>query len=1043
MPAEINESDWIVPNGGIDESVSALRIEDKKWSSGDDAEPLPDGVRRRRGMTKSLNNPVGAVTISNDTGTDTRSLSAVTDFPAGLTPYMWFKADAITGVADGAAVTSWPDSSGNGRNLGAKGGTVTFQTNEAAGQPAVLFESNGFFGSIVGSPHSLFAMTVFHVWKRKSGATGTALNLFSNGGSTDYFQVANGGTERQWHLKSSSAPGFVADSPNTFAAGGSGDTDSESVHVMVMTNTDTLSADPSDISFHKDGVSLGVATGNDYGASDSEGTAGLQPNPSHWTQFYSYSGAASDVEGYVFEVIVFDTALSSGDRQLVEAYLSAKYAVGVAANYQFVSQGFTVGGSPITALGFQVLLKVASGSPTGTVKAAIYANSSGVPGTVVTGANFGDFTTVDVADLTAAYLLYSFTLTSLVTLSASTTYHIVLWFDGDGGTIGVEESTSGNPYAGGTEAVSPDGVNWSAVTLGDLRFRILEGLTGYLGFPITGIHEYRKSDGTVDKHMLAAGKNVYVVESGTARAVNGADLLTSDVDELYAFTNALDRAFVTNGRDLPKKYWIDGSAVERWANEGVGTPTATITATAAAGGSVPDGTYYVDWRYINLTDNIPSNSRYAGANTLSVVLGGGNNTIDIGSIPAAAVRTYDYVTHVEIYLKLSGTDTVFKFQQRVTLGTTTASITSRNSGTVLEQDYDVPPKHSIKEYALNRHFIAGIDGIPWRVGFSRLDGAEINVEAYPPLNYRDFGKGEGDEVTFLKFMPPTTMIVGFKNKIRAFDASQPEVSDVEHISDNIGVAGLRSGEVFGRTFFFLSAADDLKGFFLWNGAEVAPVPGIDTTLKSYAATRLRLASCEILSPGDGRFQIWTLITSSGSQHNRVLLWDGNLNAWSRYRLGKAAAVLGGVEEQSVKGIFLGGYDGYERQGDTGTTDDGVAITGSITMKAFTPGSPDVIKKLRFVNAALIPQTSGAISVVVGVDFGGKPSISGSLSHTGSSAGVLGVDTWDDFLLGGDTEIMSTLPIRGAGRVFQPILSGNVPWHIRGLSMGFQLTGRRS
>lgn len=38
---------------------------------------------------------------------------------------LWLKADAIKGLADGAAVTQWDDSSGNGRNF--TQGTVSKQ----------------------------------------------------------------------------------------------------------------------------------------------------------------------------------------------------------------------------------------------------------------------------------------------------------------------------------------------------------------------------------------------------------------------------------------------------------------------------------------------------------------------------------------------------------------------------------------------------------------------------------------------------------------------------------------------------------------------------------------------------------------------------------------------------------------------------------------------------------------------------------------------------------------------------------------------------
>lgn len=63
--------------------------------------------------------------------------------PAGLGA--WYQADAITGFADGAALTNWPDSSGNGRPLGpiAAPSDPTYYKTTAAklinGLPAVWF----------------------------------------------------------------------------------------------------------------------------------------------------------------------------------------------------------------------------------------------------------------------------------------------------------------------------------------------------------------------------------------------------------------------------------------------------------------------------------------------------------------------------------------------------------------------------------------------------------------------------------------------------------------------------------------------------------------------------------------------------------------------------------------------------------------------------------------------------------------------------------------------------------------------------------------
>lgn len=60
---------------------------------------------------------------------------------AGL--QLWLKADAITGVANGAALATWPDSSGNGRNAtqGTAANRPIYNTNQINGLPAVSFDA--------------------------------------------------------------------------------------------------------------------------------------------------------------------------------------------------------------------------------------------------------------------------------------------------------------------------------------------------------------------------------------------------------------------------------------------------------------------------------------------------------------------------------------------------------------------------------------------------------------------------------------------------------------------------------------------------------------------------------------------------------------------------------------------------------------------------------------------------------------------------------------------------------------------------------------
>ncbi len=66
----------IVPNGGIDETKSPQDIDPKRWTSGDNMEPMSDGVRRRLGSTaENAAKPLQLINISFEGGVDRRELT--------------------------------------------------------------------------------------------------------------------------------------------------------------------------------------------------------------------------------------------------------------------------------------------------------------------------------------------------------------------------------------------------------------------------------------------------------------------------------------------------------------------------------------------------------------------------------------------------------------------------------------------------------------------------------------------------------------------------------------------------------------------------------------------------------------------------------------------------------------------------------------------------------------------------------------------------------------------------------------------------------
>jgi hypothetical protein len=72
--------------------------------------------------------------------------------PAGVTDAaLWLDAAQLTGLSNGAKVTSWPDMSGNGNHATLTSGTPTYQTNALNSKPVVLIQ-----GEQINSPGGSF-----------------------------------------------------------------------------------------------------------------------------------------------------------------------------------------------------------------------------------------------------------------------------------------------------------------------------------------------------------------------------------------------------------------------------------------------------------------------------------------------------------------------------------------------------------------------------------------------------------------------------------------------------------------------------------------------------------------------------------------------------------------------------------------------------------------------------------------------------------------------------------------------------------------------
>lgn len=205
---------------------------------------------------------------------------------AGLV--LWLKADAITGLADGDSVVTWPDSSGNGNDMSSldAGRRPVYKTAVLNGLPVVRFDATNDQESGAASASLPFTAFIVYSYRSTTSAARRALT-----GSTNWLL----GPYNNSHQMFNGA--FMGSPPSV----------TQNVFVLSEALQASGAAD-----FYINAAFVNSNTNN-----NAPGTIHL-----------AASGFTSEpLDGDVAEVIVYNTKLGSTDRQNVETYINAKWAV--------------------------------------------------------------------------------------------------------------------------------------------------------------------------------------------------------------------------------------------------------------------------------------------------------------------------------------------------------------------------------------------------------------------------------------------------------------------------------------------------------------------------------------------------------------------------------------------------------------------------------------------------------------------------------------------------------------------------------------------
>ena len=226
--------------------------------------------------------------------------------PLSLSPALWLKADAITGLSDDAYIASWADSSGNNRNAtqaGADSLKPKYRTNVLNGQPVVRYDGSDYLDVAITLAQPFTVVLV--------GATrGNSKPPEIDAGLSDYFFDAQGSASRV-----TIARNWNATNGNEYAA----------FSGTALLFTDAAIDDAYVIWTATFAGASGVLRTN--GTQRAAGNIGTNNLAS--LRIGARYTASNFLVGDIAEIIVV-ASLSDANRAALEQYAAAKYAITIA-----------------------------------------------------------------------------------------------------------------------------------------------------------------------------------------------------------------------------------------------------------------------------------------------------------------------------------------------------------------------------------------------------------------------------------------------------------------------------------------------------------------------------------------------------------------------------------------------------------------------------------------------------------------------------------------------------------------------------------------
>jgi hypothetical protein len=259
------------------------------------------------------NSSNGSGAWTNESGTGTVTASSITLDPSGTA-----SGSITTSYYGGLNVSDWADQSGNGNNAAARNGNVTFVSSVINGSPVLRFDgasnliTNNFFVNNYNTPITIIAVSKASA-STVRGEQPTAryiVGVTNNGGYE--FGLAYGAYE-------TASPNFSNCYGITYVSGA--DIESSAMGENEKRIASTINSG-SQISFFLDGTLIGTADpANQSGGSNSTGAFSIGSDV-----------VLDEIDNFfctcdIAEIVIYNRAITTPERQQIEAYLNTKYAI--------------------------------------------------------------------------------------------------------------------------------------------------------------------------------------------------------------------------------------------------------------------------------------------------------------------------------------------------------------------------------------------------------------------------------------------------------------------------------------------------------------------------------------------------------------------------------------------------------------------------------------------------------------------------------------------------------------------------------------------